>query len=72
HLGMQQRAAALAGQIHHGFVDDACQPLNEAAAAAATGEKPGFWTRMRLLDAVPACEAATRRLEKLLSIEPPR
>jgi hypothetical protein len=45
----------------------ACQPLNEAASAAATGETPGFWAKLKLLDAVPECEAATRSLEKLLS-----
>ena len=50
-------------------MDHACQPLNEAASAAATGETPDFWKKMELLDAVPECEAATRRLEKLLSID---
>jgi len=45
----------------------ACQPLNEAASAAATGAGPDFSTKMKLFDAVPECEAATRRLEKLLS-----
>jgi hypothetical protein len=52
-------------------MDHACQPLNEAASAAATGASPGFWTKMQLRDAVPECEAATRRLEKLLAIDPP-
>jgi hypothetical protein len=45
----------------------ACQPLNDVASAAATGETPDFTTKMKLLDAVPACEAATRQLEKVLS-----
>jgi len=47
----------------------ACQLLNEVASASATGEAPGFWTKMKLPDAVPECEAATRRLEKLLSTD---
>lgn len=47
----------------------ACQILNEAASAAATGESPDLWTKMKLPDAVPECEAATRRLEKLLSTD---
>lgn len=51
-------------------MDHACQPLNEAASTAATGGTPDFWTKMKLLDAVPECEAATRRLEKLLSTDP--
>jgi hypothetical protein len=50
-------------------MDHACQPLNEAASAAAGGETPSFWANMELLNAVPECEAATRRLEKLLSGE---
>ncbi len=47
-------------------MDHACQPLNEIAAAAAGGQPADFWTKMQLMDAVPECEAATRRLEKLL------
>ena len=47
----------------------ACQPLNEVASAAATGETPDFWAKMKLMDAVPECEAATRDLEKLLSTD---
>ena len=45
----------------------ACQPLNDAAAAAAGGASPDLRTKMQLLDAVPACEAATRELEKRLA-----
>jgi hypothetical protein len=50
-------------------MNHACQPLNEAASAAAAGETMDFWQNMALLDAVPECEAATRKLEKLLSID---
>ena len=49
-------------KMHH-----ACQPLNEVASSSAVGLSPDFWTRMKLADAVPECEAATRNLEKLLS-----
>jgi hypothetical protein len=45
----------------------ACQPLNDVASAAATGETPNLSTKMKLLDAVPECEAATRRMEKILT-----
>jgi hypothetical protein len=48
--------------MHH-----ACQPLNEVASSSAAGLSPDFWTKMKLADAVPECEAATRQLEKLLS-----
>lgn len=50
-------------------MNHACQPLNEAASTAAAGKTMDFWQNMALLDAVPECEAATRRLEKLLSID---
>ena len=50
-------------------MDHAFQPLNEVASAAATGQSADFWTKMKLGDAVPECEAATRILEKLLSTE---
>ncbi len=49
----------------------ACQILNEVASAAATGESPNFSTKMKLPEAVPECEAATRHLEKLLSTDQP-
>ncbi len=44
----------------------ACLPLNEVASSTASGKTPDFWTRMRLGDAVPECEAATRKVEELL------
>jgi len=51
-------------------MDHACHLLNEVASSSATGETPGFWTRMELMDAVPECESATQHLEKLLSPAP--
>lgn len=50
-------------------MDHACQPLNEVASATATGNSADFWTKIKLGDAVPECEAATRKLEKLLSTD---
>ena len=50
-------------------MDHACHLLNEVASASATGETPDFWTKMKLLDAVPECESATRNLERLLPTE---
>jgi len=46
-------------------MDRACQPLNDTVLASATGLSPDYWTKMKLADAVPECEAATRILEKL-------
>lgn len=48
-------------------MDNACQPLNEVASASATGQSPDFWTKMKLVDAVPECEAATRQMEQLIT-----
>jgi hypothetical protein len=48
-------------------MDHACRSLNDAASAAATGNSPDIWTKMSLADAVPECEAATRKVEKLIS-----
>lgn len=48
-------------------MNHACQPLNEAASAAAVGQYPDFWTKLKLVEAVPECEMATRNVEKLLS-----
>ena len=44
----------------------ACLPLNELVTDAAAGNSPGFWARMQIADAVPACETATRKVEQLL------
>lgn len=45
----------------------ACQPLNDAVSSSVSGQSPDFWAQMKLADAVPDCEIATRRLEKLLT-----
>ncbi len=50
-------------------MDHACQPLNDLALASATGLSPDYWTKMKLADAVPECEAATRILERLFAQE---
>jgi hypothetical protein len=43
-----------------------CLPLNEAVSAAVEGGELGFFEKMKLPEAVPACERASRRLESLL------
>jgi uncharacterized protein YceK len=48
-------------------MDYACLPLNELVSALAGGQKPGFRTKMQLVKAVPECEAATRKVETLIS-----
>ena len=48
-------------KMHH-----ACQPLNEVVSATATGQSADGWSKMKLADSVPECEAATRILEKLI------
>lgn len=47
-------------------MDEACEPLNEIVAAEAVAEEANFWTKRKLPQAVPECEAATLRLETLL------
>ena len=49
------------------YMDHACQPLNDLASASAAGLNPDFWTKMKLAEAVPDCEAATQNLERLFS-----
>jgi hypothetical protein len=44
----------------------ACQPLNQVVSAMIEGREPSFWTKLKLLNAVPACEASTRRVEVLI------
>ena len=48
-------------------MDYACLPLNELVSALAGGQKPGIKTKMQLVKAVPECEAATRKVETLIS-----
>jgi hypothetical protein len=45
---------------------DACRPLIEAVNAQMEGEPIGFFQKLQLPTAVPACEAASRRLEAML------
>lgn len=45
----------------------ACQPLNEAVEDALSGKEVGLQIEMELPEAVPACEAASQAVEKLLS-----
>lgn len=44
----------------------ACQPLNETVSATFEGREIGFFQKLLLPAAVPACEAATRTVEALL------
>lgn len=43
-----------------------CRPLNDAVTASMEGHMLGFSEKLKLPSAVPACEQATRALEKLL------
>lgn len=43
-----------------------CLPLNEMVSMMAVGHPPGFRTKLQLPDAVPECEAATRKVETLI------
>lgn len=46
----------------------ACQPLNDTVSATIEGRDTGFFQRLALPEAVPACEAASRRVEALLPV----
>jgi hypothetical protein len=43
-----------------------CRPLNDAVSATIEGRELGFFEKLQLPEAVPACDEATRRLEALL------
>lgn len=45
---------------------NACLPVNETVSAISEGRSPGLRTKMQLTNAVPECERATRRVEKLI------
>lgn len=45
---------------------EACAPLNEVVSESLSGASADLQTQMALIDAVPACEAATRTVEGLL------
>jgi hypothetical protein len=44
---------------------DLCRPLNETIEESLVGREIGLRTQMALMDAVPACERATRAVEEL-------
>ena len=44
----------------------ACQPLNEVVSESLSGEKVGLTLQLDLIDAVPACEAASKRVEGMI------
>jgi hypothetical protein len=46
-----------------------CLPLNEVVATTVEGGKPSMNSKWKLLSAVPACEAATRKVEALMPEE---
>lgn len=43
-----------------------CASLNEVVSESMTGQDTDFRAKLRLVDAVPECEAATRKVEDLL------
>lgn len=43
-----------------------CQPLNEVVSATIEGRELSFWAKLQLLNYVPLCEAATRRVERII------
>lgn len=43
-----------------------CRPLTDAVTARIEGRDIGFFHKLQLPESVPACEAASRRLERLL------
>ncbi len=43
-----------------------CWPLNDAVSAAIEGRDLGFFRKMKLLEAVPACERASQHVQALL------
>lgn len=64
--------AAAETEPHHALVaaeramSHSCQPLNDAVAARIEGRKLGLFETLALPAAVPACEAASRRLATLI------
>ncbi len=43
-----------------------CKPLNDIVSATIEGRELGFFLKLQLPEAVPACEKASQRLEALL------
>jgi hypothetical protein len=44
-----------------------CQPLNEMVSATMEKRTLSFWAKMRLPEQVPACAAATRKVEAMMA-----
>ncbi|MBP1153009.1 MULTISPECIES: hypothetical protein [Methylocaldum] len=57
-------AAELAKEEAHML--QVCASLNDVVSESMTGQDTDFQAKMRLVDAVPECEAATRKVEDLL------
>ncbi|MDD1649438.1 MAG: hypothetical protein LUO80_03465 [Methylococcaceae bacterium] len=47
-------------------MDTACEPLNEVVSKSLSGENVGLKLKMDLVDAVPACEEASKVVDDLL------
>ncbi len=45
---------------------DVCEPLNEMVSETLSGENVGLKLKMKLADAVPACEEASQAVEELI------
>lgn len=59
-----EESAELAKEEAHML--EACASLNEVVSQSMVGLDTNFRAKMQLVDAVPECEAATRRVDDLL------
>jgi len=59
-----ERSAELAKEEAHML--QVCASLNEVVSESMSGHDTAFGAKMGLVDAVPECEAATRKVEDLL------
>jgi len=44
-----------------------CEPLNEVVTETLSGQNIGLQLKMKLAEAVPACESATQIVDKLIT-----
>lgn len=44
-----------------------CEPLNEVVTETLSGQNVGLQLKMKLVEAAPACEAATQAVDKLVT-----
>lgn len=44
-----------------------CEPLNEVVTETLSGKNIGLQLKMKLVEAAPACESATQRVDKLIT-----